>query len=201
MMKFIITLCLLTLSLFSRENPFSDVLAADAFPISTNVPTQLNDLQYETFRLPDSARVIKKVIIEYQNLDGSIKQLTTSLDKNVDWHMPIKLSHSKMPAKSSTFVRNVKLPFISFFTKKNQMKLSTDDKLIRHFMLSNPHRIVLDFKGSSRTLARKYNNFSSPFNQVRLGNHDGYYRVVVELDGQYEYQKKIDKHGLILSVK
>ena len=201
MMKFIMTLSFLILSLIARENPFSDILTEESFPISTNVPIQLHDLQYESFKLPDSARIIKKVIIEYQNLDGSIKQLSTTLDKKIDWHMPIKLSHSKMPSKGSLFIRNVKLPFMSFFTKKNQMKLSTSDKLIRHFMLPSPHRIVLDFKGSSQTLARKYSNFSSPFNQVRLGNHKGYYRVVVELDGQYEYHKKINKHGLTLTVK
>lgn len=201
MQKFIKALLLLSLSLMARENPFSEVLSQESFPVSTNTPKTYSHLKNETFRLPDSARIVKKIIIEYQNLDGSIEKLSKKIDKKVDWHMPITLHHEQMKSQASRFVQRVKLPFISSLTRKNQMKLITKDRLIRHFMLPSPHRIVLDFKGSSKVLGRKYTNFTAPFTEIRMGNHDGYYRVVIELDGQYEYKKKEDKHGIILTVK
>ena len=200
-MKFIFLSLMLLLSLSARDNPFADVITKETFPISTNIPKTLTDLKKESFRLPDSARVIKRVIIEYQNLDGSVDTLATTIDKRVDWHMPLYLTHSKTPAKGSTYKDNVQLPFIKFSTKANNMKVITKDRLLRHFMLPKPHRIVLDFKGTSRFLAKKFTAFSKPFKKVRLGNHDGYYRVVIELDGQYEYQEKRDNSGITLTVR
>lgn len=200
-MKLLFLSLALLLSLGARDNPFADVITKETFPVSTNIPKTLTDLKKESFRLPDSARVIKRVIIEYQNLDGSVDTLSTTLDKTIDWHMPLHLTHSKVPPRGSTYKDNVKLSFIKFSTKGNKMKVVTKDKLLRHFMLPKPHRIVLDFKGSSRVLSKKYTQFKKPFKKIRLGNHDGYYRVVIELDGQYEYKEKRDHSGITLSVR
>lgn len=200
-MKFIFLLITLLFILDARDNPFTDVVSSESFPVSTNIPKKLNDLKQESFRLPNSARVVKRVIIEYQNLDGSIDRLATSLDKKVDWHMPLVLKHRKAPVQGSIYRDKIKLPFIKFSTKSNKMKLKTEDKLLRHFMLTRPHRIVLDFEGSIKILARSYKRFSKPFKKVRLGNHNGYYRVVVELDGQYEYQKQSYNSDIILTIR
>jgi len=200
-MRFLLLFVTLLLSLTARDNPFEDVITKEVFPISTNIPKTLTHLKRESLRLPDSARVIKRIMIEYQNLDGSIDTLSSTLDKKVDWHMPIVVTHQKAPSKANSYTEKLKLPSIKFATKANKMKLITKDKLLRHFMLVRPHRIVLDFKGSSQYLSKKYSKFSKPFKKVRLGNHDGYYRVVVELDGQYEYQEKSDKRGITLTIR
>ena len=115
--------------------------------------------------------------------------------------MPLVLTHNKSTPSSDRYVQRVKLPFIKFSTKANNMRVETKDKLLRHFMLPHPHRIVLDFKGSSHFLAKKYTSLVKPFKKIRLGNHNGYYRVVIELDGQYEYQEKRDISGITLSVR
>ncbi len=200
-MKYLMILFIFCLSLYARENPFADVISKAAFPVSTNMPKVKTDISRETYILPNTALVVKRVIIEYQNLDGSVQKLVKELDKKIDWHMPLNLSHTKAPDYTNRYKQKVKLPFISFATKANKMKVLTKDPLIRHFMLPKPHRIVLDFKGSSHFLAKKYSQFTKPFKRVRLGNHDGFYRVVVELDGQYEYQEKTDSHGITLSVR
>lgn len=200
-MRFILLLTLFFFSSVARDNPFSDFVTQEAFPVSTNNPETLSDLKKEEIRLPNSARIVKRVIIEYQNLDGSIEQLTTELNKNVDWHMPIVVTHSKKPAKGSYFTTNLKLPFMTFLSKQKSLKLLTKDTLIRHFMIPNPHRIVLDMKGSSGVRSRRYTNFKPPFQEVRIGNHKEYYRVVIELDGQYEYSYKPRSDGMILRVK
>ena len=200
-MKFIFLLITLLFSLIARDNPFTDVITDETFPVSTNIPKTLTDLQYESFRLPDSARILKRVIIEYQNLDGSIDTLSTTLNKNIDWHMPLVLKHRKAPTLGSTYQEKINLSFIKFWTKSKKMKIRTKDKLIRHFMLVHPHRIVLDFKGSSHILSKSFRGFTKPFKRVRLGNHKDYYRVVVELDGQYEYQKQSKHSDIILSIR
>jgi len=200
-MKFIFLLITFFFSLIARDNPFADVISNESFPISTNIPQTLTDLEYESFRLPNSARVLKRVIIEYQNLDGSVEKLSTTLDKKIDWHMPLVLKHRKAPAIGSRYKDKIKLSFIKFSTKAKQIKIKTKDKLIRHFMLVSPHRIVLDFKGSSHILSKSFGGFTKPFKKVRLGNHNGYYRVVVELDGQYEYQKQSKNSDIILSIR
>lgn len=200
-MKFFLLLVFFSVSLFARDNPFSDVVTTETFPVSTNIPKTLTRLKKEEFSLPDTARVLKKITIEYQNLDGSVHTLITGIDKTVDWHKPLILTHSHRSSSSKYFKERVKLPFIRFSTKGYKMKVSTKDKLIRHFMLPKPHRIVMDFKGTSHFLAKKFTQFSKPFKKIRLGNHNGFYRVVVELDGQYEYQEKSDNSGITLSVR
>ena len=94
-MKYLLIFFLSYLSIFARENPFADVISKAAFPVSTNIPKVQTDLRRETFKLPNTARVVKRVTIEYQNLDGSVERLVKELDKKVDWHMPLKLSHAK----------------------------------------------------------------------------------------------------------
>ena len=131
-MKFIFLLITLLFSLVARDNPFADVISNEAFPISTNIPKTLTDLRHESFRLPDSARILKRVIIEYQNLDGSVDTIATTLNKKIDWHMPLVLKHQKAPAVGSTYKVKINLPFIKFSTKSHKMKLKTKDKLIRH---------------------------------------------------------------------
>jgi hypothetical protein len=42
---------------------------------------------------------------------------------------------------------------------------------------------------------------NSIFKEVRIGNHDGYYRVVVELDGLYRYDFKKVVDGYIIKLK
>ena len=200
-MKLLFLMLTLLLFLDARDNPFTEVISKEVFPISTNIPKSLKDLKKESFNLPSSARVIKRVIIEYQNLDGSVDTLSSALDKKVDWHMPLILTHKKAPPVGSHYKDRVKLSFIKFSTKANKMRVKTKDKLLRHFMLPKPHRIVLDFKGSSQFLSKKFTQFAKPFKRIRLGNHKGYYRVVVELDGKYEYQKKSDPSGITLSIR
>jgi hypothetical protein len=55
---------------------------------------------------------------------------------------------------------------------------------------------VTDFRSKSKTLS------NAPYKTIRLGNHDGYYRAVIELDGQYQYTiDKNEKGKITLSVE
>lgn len=200
MLKFLLALALFTALLFARENPFQPVFDHNQFPVSTNTPEVLKPLKHEQFTLPSTARSVTRIIIEYKNLDGSIEQKSKELNKAIDWHVPITVTHHFKKSKRKSFIKRADIGFITFYTKGSVMKLKTRHKILRHFMMANPHRIVLDFQGSLHFLAKKFTHFDAPFYRVRIGNHEGYYRVVVELDGQYEYkiQKKSKAYELII---
>jgi hypothetical protein len=90
--------------------------------------------------------------------------------------------------------------FIRFDQNKHLIKIKTDDELIRKFLLVNPHRVVMDFKRDAafRTKSKKLDNV--PFKEIRLGNHDGYYRVVITLDGRYRFKIDETSSGQLLEV-
>lgn len=192
MIKFlIITLFLLT-TLQSRENPF--------FPSDgekdieyINKQEQLPPLKRATIALPAEARVLQSVSVNYKNLDGSVESKSIELDNSIDWHLPLFISQSytaenetQQIAKKS-FQKIAEIKFAKLFSSSKTLKIVTKDKMIRNFLLAKPHRIVLDFKRDSNLKNYEKKVANNIFTKVRIGNHSGYYRIVVELDGYYRY--------------
>jgi len=68
-----------------------------------------------------------------------------------------------------------------------------------------PHRIVLDFKTDKeieiKNSVKEKNDECNIFKEIRMGNHDGYYRVVIELDGHYRYNLKKIAEGYLIDLK
>ena len=193
---------LLALVLQARENPFVPVAPIEEIlPVSSNEVKTYTPLEYETFVLPDSVRAVTRIIVEYQNLDGSIDQKVKELDKSIDWHEPIVITHKKRTPQKDTFGAVGDYGFISFKTHGKVMKIQTKNSLLRHFMLAKPHRVVMDFARTSHFLSKQFKATGIPYTIVRIGNHKDYYRVVVELDGQYEYKLEKAPYGFELTVK
>ena len=92
------------------------------------------------------------------------------------------------------------MKFISFYTDYEKLKIKTEDKLIRDFKLIKPDRIVLDFKRDANFRSYKFKGFKI-FKKLKLGNHSGYYRAVIELDGIYMFDIKKRDYGYLLEVK
>jgi hypothetical protein len=67
-------------------------------------------------------------------------------------------------------------------------------------MMIKPHRIIMDFKRITDFRSKKKELKDAPYSAIRLGNHDGYYRVVIELDGQYRYSVTPQESALKLDV-
>ncbi len=209
MIKFlIITLFLLT-TLQSRENPF--------FPTEGEVDIQYVNrhdapppLKRATITLPAHARVIQSVTINYKNLDGSQESKTLELDNSIDWHLPVFISQRygesaseapKKESKKSELKKIAEFKYASFMSAGKTLKILTKDKMIRDFLLVKPHRIVLDFekdvsmKNYTKTLP------NNVFTKIRVGNHSGYYRIVLELDGYYRYNVKKTSDGYLFNLK
>ncbi len=209
MIKIFRLIFLLSISLFARENPFFPLSGEENIPYTTNKTVVEVPLQRAAISLPSTARILESVTVKYKNLDGSIVEKTEELGNSVDWHLPIFISQniddaSSTPSKTvqkkksskKKYTRVLIMKFITISTDKHEIKIETKDKLLRNFLLTNPHRIVCDFKRNIdiRSLEKKIKK-SSCIKNIKVGNHNGYYRVVIELDGYYKYQVAQSKNS------
>ncbi len=202
---------LISILCFARDNPFHAIDNIDNFTQTNKKDTYFEDVN---FKFPNSARVLKDIEITYQNLDGSISKKIVKIDKKIDWHNELILS-KKINIKKEikpivTKSDNIKKEeikkysfqdFIKFEVTKKSIKIITKDKKIRDFLVSNPYKIVVDFKRNAHFLTKSFKVDLAPFVSIVLGNHDNYYRVVIELDGQYVYSLKNDKGDFIITLK
>lgn len=218
-MKVLSLFALLILTLHARENPFFPPEGEKDIFITTNKDNSKIPLKQAAITLPSQARVLQKVTIELKNLDGSIETKSIELDNSIDWHLPIFISQGyretavptpkeKELSKTTTTtptptkkndIQNGIGPKLSVEGKS--LKVTTKNEAIRNFLIANPHRIVIDFKSSAEVTSFVKKDFDKVFQEVRVGNHKNYYRVVVELDGFYKYNfKKVDD-GYIIELK
>jgi len=187
--------------LVARENPFFPSSGETDIPITSNQTTKLDPLKRATLTLPSTARVIESVTVKYKNLDGSISEVSEKLGNSIDWHLPIFISQNyggvgsepKRVKKSQKYVKVAGLKFIHLYENRKSVKIVTSDKLIRDFLLTKPQRVVCDFKRDINIRSYvKTIETDGIIKKVKLGNHKGYYRVVIELDGYYRY--KLTRH-------
>jgi hypothetical protein len=166
---------------FARINPFEPV-------INSNNP--IKKVKKDFFKkaqvyFPNDARVLKKIIFVYQNLSGDIKNKEVLINKNIDFHSPVIIIHNP----KNFAIKEIK--FASLFTlyiKNKKIFIKTKDKLIRKMFLIKPFRLVLDFKKDSDFLTMKKVIQNSMLKKVVVGNHNGYYRVVLYFDSNYRYK-------------
>ena len=213
MVRLFLAISLLVMNTQARENPFFPSEGEEDLPYTSNKNQKKSKLKQLSLTLPSTARVIKKVTIHYENLDASSETKSIDLDNTVDWHLPIFISQSyvseKAPAtKGKTLVKaNTayidagKIKYAKFSLNNKSFKIITNDKLIRNFLLPQPHRIVMDFKRDSSIKTYIKDIPNSVFTKVRVGNHNAYYRVVVELDGYYRYKLKKLSDGCLITIE
>lgn len=213
---------LLLCTLYARENPFFPSTGEKDIPVTTNEQNEQTPLKRAAITLPTQARVLQKVTIEFKNLDGSIENKSIEIDNTVDWHLPIFISQSyaentnsvkqetasatpvvqkKSAPEDAEYENIVSIPFLKISSSSKTLKLTTSDEAIRNFLLVNPHRIVIDFKKETDIKSHIKKIEGNIFKKVRIGNHDGYYRVVVELDGHYRHDFKKVAEGYLVVLK
>ena len=198
----------------ARENPFFADKGEKDIIVSSNKDNSKTPLKRATITLPSEARILKKVTIEYKNLDGSINKKSIILDNSVDWHLPIFISQNYNESKPYSNIKQKKIKnykpnykkiavikYAKFYNDGKNLKIVTKDKMIRSFQLVNPARIVMDFKRDSSMKSYSKNINKPVYKAIRIGNHKGYYRVVVELDGLYKYNKSKISDGYLLKLK
>jgi len=193
----------------ARENPFFPLKGEMDMPYTSNKDNDLPPLKRVAVSLPSQARIIKKITVEYKTFDGSIEKKSIQLENSIDWHLPLFVSQNYIQdsskkteiSKQPKFQKLAGFKYGSFFASKNTLKIISTDKVIRDFLLIEPYRIVLDFKRDTTLKSFVKNNKNSVFKKIRIGNHNGYYRVVIELDGKYKYKKEKISNGYMLVLK
>ena len=118
-------------------------------------------------------------------------------------HKVDKIEEKPLPVKTEVttdFKEIVKRQYIRFLSSSKKLKLVTKSVKIRDFLLVKPHRIVLDFKKKSDIIGFVKKVPNNIFKKVVIGNHDGYYRVVIELDGYYQYSVKKLEDGYLITL-
>ena len=174
--------------LFARLNPFEPVITPQ-----NSVVVKPEYFQKAKVYLPKDARVLKKVIFVYQNINSDIKEKSVVINKDIDFHYPIILIHK--PQK--TALKSYKITkFLTVYVKNRNIFLKTKNRLIRHFFLVRPFRIILDFKRKSSfpTIKKKISN--EFLQKVIVGAHRSFYRVVLVFDTNYKYKISKTQDGV-----
>jgi hypothetical protein len=195
----------LATSLFGRLNPFIPTMNIEN--ITNNRPEDIGYFTESNLYLPSSSRILKKVTLTHQNIDGSIEEVSKNIDKKIDWHYAVSISQPHDDGSDRTYsylfkkVHLKNIPFIKINAAKNAVLLDTDDTILRSFMLTKPYRIVIDFKADERFRAKSKQIANSYFKKVVIGNHDGYYRTVLYLDSYYDFKLDKKKKGYLIELK
>lgn len=207
---------LLLTSIGARENPFFPSVGENDIPLTSMEDRTKTPLKRATITLPNQARILQKVTIEFKNLDGSLESKSIELDNAVDWHLPLFISQSytaapdflstsangnKAKEEKTKYTNIASIKHLKIYSAQKKLKLTTNDNIIRNFLLANPHRIVMDFKKDTDIKSYIKKSPKNIFREVRIGNHKGYYRVVIELDGHYRYELKKISDGYLLELR
>jgi hypothetical protein len=192
-MNKIIFISLFLYILNARENPFINSQAK--VNISTNIVKREESLEAEKIFFPKSARVLINVQLNYKNVDGSIGSKEVDINKYIDWHKAVvitqtdveKTKKEKRKTVSSRIIFSYGAPknFIWIAQKGKQIHITSENKMLRNFILTEPYRLVLDFKRDSNFLTYTKVIKSPPITKIILGNHENYYRIVIEFDTNY----------------
>jgi hypothetical protein len=201
-MKFSLCLTLLLLSeLGARENPFFPVDEAKK-QTTSNIPDRRPQLGAINYTFGDNARILKEVTFTVQNLDGTIEEKSLPIEQSIDWHKPLTLSQQKGTVKPPPSATNdssaANFGFVQLYSKGKNMTLKSSAPLERHFALTNPNRIVLDFKYSGTYKSERKELNAAPYLNVSLGNHGKFARTVITLDGRYRYT--LNTSGGLISI-
>lgn len=176
----------------ARVSPFEDGVKQRDFQ-TQNKEKEVQYFDTENIYLPSSARDIESVSITYKNIDGSLDTHDVYIGKSIDWHYPIVISQKEA-------MRNIKRRYFSlydfeFFIEGDKFVITSDRKLIRHFLLSSPLSIVIDFernqlRKSDGVYSGSKNTGESKFTDVSVNSRINFYRVILTLDGNYKYTLK-----------
>lgn len=170
--------------LLARDNPFEPEINSKNLQggFSGIYDDYLKEIHVD---LPTSARILKKITLTYQDIDGSIHSKVVGIDKSIDWHYPLKLSQHTL--NQTPFEKRYQIQDFDFLMANNMMILRSPYKILRSFVLVNPYRIVLDTQKGPLDIYQNMDLNQKFFSHIKVGTHKDYYRITLILDGKYRY--------------
>lgn len=216
--KLLYILLLSSIIVCARENPFVVLNSQEDIGQATIKKDTREFFSTLSTNLPNTARILKSVEFHYQNLDGSLESKNITIDKKIDWHDELILKNSHNNDNDEVQIATVPLVakplqkdeaittdivfknIVSFSIKGKDLLVRTPDAKLRDFLVSNPYKIVLDFKKEISFYTKVFELETKGFKNITIGKHAGYYRVVIELDGQYQYDIKKVSDGFLITL-
>lgn len=209
-----IVLFLATITLMARENPFEAIDTTKTIGQATYKKDTRKNFINARIKLPSSARILKKLELSFQNLDGSIETKSVDVNRKIDWHdelilkkvndideemrVPLEVTQKeKIKKKTEINFKNT----LVFSIDGKDLHVKTQDRKIRDFMVTDPNKIVLDFSKELSFYTKVYKLKTTNYKSITIGKHDGYYRVAIELDGKYLYTIQKVKDGYLISLR
>lgn len=188
-MKSLLLAALLTATLVEgRENPFFASDPSKGRETTSNIPDTIPSLGAQSFTLPSQTRLLKEATFTVQNVDGSIETHTMTVERTVDWHRPLVISQGS--SSSSSASTSVDFERLKISAQGKRLTIAASDLLSRHFALTSPNRIVIDFiySGAIGTSTKKIG--AGVFESATINSHGKFMRLEITLDGRYAYTLK-----------
>jgi len=184
--------------LYARENPFVSFVDMSQMPITSLDPIVKEELKEFEFSLPAGAMIIDSIVVHYQDASGKVKSQSYEVDKKINWHYPLYLSHT--PKKHFETKEYQPLNFVKIVHEGTTIRIYTTNRMIRNFHLVNPFKLVFDFENKQSFLTKR-EKMDKPVVEYAVGNHGNYYRVVFEFDATYRYEVKKMPNGVKIELK
>ena len=93
-------------------------------------------------------------------------------------------------------------PFVTVEVEGKHVYIITKDEMIRSLHLVHPFKIAIDFKRTTgRFLTRHKAIDFPPYKDVAIGNHIGFYRIVVTYDAPYRYRIEKTEDGYLIRLR
>ncbi len=180
-MRYLVLISFIFGVLFARDNPF----------VSSPKQKAVSAQKKGQIRLPSDAKVIKYIIIGYQNKDGVMKESKVLMNKLVNQRVAPQRKVVKPVAKSvpnnQASVRYVVNSVFSFDAQGDTLIIHTKDKKKRDFIFSKSNKLVIDFETTKAFPTKNIKINNSLFKSVSFGSHQGFYRTSFALDKPYNY--------------
>lgn len=222
----VILLLLQVHTLSARENPFAPVERYGGEPVTRPLPAP--DFHQEIVPVVKPVKHQAKVLQEI-NTTPQLKQpdkaVKSPRKKTTKKKKPILFTQKKLsvkktkkisvgkpvPKKHRTKKRhrhrrsNFQLIYgndnLKIYAKGNKIKILTDDRVIDHFKLKRPDRLVLDFGDDFVFYDTFHKSVHSPYiKMLKIGTHTRFYRLTFVLSKNYRYRIKTRSDGYLISV-
>jgi hypothetical protein len=197
-------LLLAPLLLFARSNPFVPLEAPDHISHSRAIPPA--QLREQNLSLPPSARLLKSVTLTHQNMDGSIDQISTPVERLIDHNAPVVFgqpSARDFPRQMGVF-RPVEalegFEPLQLFSAEDILKIRTTHTLKNSFFLPEPSRIVLDFAYPDPIDPVDAPLENDYFERASIESHSGFFRLILTLKTHYPFTIEPIREGYLLGL-
>lgn len=134
-----------------------------------------------------------------------VKQAAEEVEEaNID-PMPVEIETTTAAPQEEKPKTEVKKEVVNyakarFVFSDNSAYIETKDKVLRHFAISTPPSIVVDFKASADFASKRKELTVKPFNKLEMGAHGDRYRVVLRLDKKHKYRIESAQYGQLITI-